>query len=260
MKKIKLLFLLITATAATVSCDLGDEAPSYGDSRAIVGFPRTTQSASIVTDGTDKTINAAIELIGGNNGLPVDQDVAVTYEVDAASTATEGVQFNFPTANRTVIIPAGSKTVLVPITVHSGAIVVGSNKNIVLKITGASSASATVVGSNFSKVRITLVGQCFSNLAGNYVLNYTSGPQPVLITAVGIGEYKSNITPGFTQYDMYFSDVCGTLRITDWTHNATNAISGVGQVQSNGDLRFTNVTIVGVAGYTNLSWLVKKVI
>lgn len=258
MKKIKLLLLFVATAAVSVSCDLGDEAPYYGDSRAIVGFAKTSQSNGIVTDGTDKTVNMVVELIGGNQGLPADSDIAVTYDFDAtSSTATLGHEFDFASANHTAIIPAGSKSVVIPITVHSNNVVVNDDKTIVIKLTGASSSSATVVGSNYSKLTITLVGSCFSNLAGNYSVAYTSGTFPIVVTEVGVGSYKSNVTPGYTQYDMFFSDLCDTLTITNWYGNDTYPISGTGTVQPNGDLRWTSVTITGI--YSNRQYLFRKV-
>lgn len=258
MKKIKLLLLFVATAAVSVSCDLGDEAPYYGDSRAIVGFSGSSQSNGIVTDGTDKTVNVVVELIGGNQSLPVDSDIAVTYDFDAtASTAQLGHEFDFASANHSVIIPAGSKSAIIPITVHSDNVIVNDDKTIVLKITGSSSASATVVGSNYSKTTITLVGSCFSNLAGNYTTTYTSGTFPVVITEVGVGAYRSSVTPGYTQYEMFFSDLCDTLTITDWYANSQYPISGTGTVQPNGDLRWTSVTISGI--YANRQYLFAKV-
>ena len=70
MKKILLLLLFVATAAVSVSCDLGDEAPYYGDSRAIVGFSRTSQSNGIVTDGTDKTVNMVIAVSYTHLTLP----------------------------------------------------------------------------------------------------------------------------------------------------------------------------------------------
>lgn len=246
MKKIKLLLLFVATAAVSVSCDLGDEAPYYGDSRAIVGFSRPSQSNGIVTDGTDKTVNVIVELIGGNQGLPTDSDVAVSYDFDAAaSTAQLGHEFDFATTNHTAIIPAGSKSVVIPITVHSSNVVVNDNKTIVLKITNSSSSSATVVGSNYSKTTITLVGSCFSNLSGNYRITYPNGQSlPVVVTEIGVGSYKSTVTPGFTAaYDMFFTDLCDDLTITDWYANSQYPISGNGVVQSNGDLYWSSISV-----------------
>ncbi|UUC45662.1 hypothetical protein [Flavobacterium cerinum] len=258
MKNIKLLLLFVASAVMTVSCDLGDEAPSYGDSRAIVGFAKTTQGAGIVTDGTNKRVNAVIEVIGGNLGLPAENDIAVTYDVDASSTATLGHEFDFALTERTLIIPAGTKSVVVPIDVHSGNVVVGQDKTIVLKVTAATSASAVVVGSNYSKLSIRLQGLCFSNLAGNYYIPYTSGNSPVVITKVGDGNYKSNRTPGWptAPYEFYFTDICGQLTVTGWSNS--NAISGTGTVQTNGDILIA--LTIDVTGYPNGQvWPIRKV-
>jgi|GEM_PF-1085205 len=259
MKKISLLLLFVASAVMTVSCDLGDEAPYYGDARTLIGFNATSQTNGIVTDGTDKNITVPVSVIGGNQGLTFDSDVTVTYELDAAATtATLGYEFDFPSASRTVTIPAGSvSTAYIPLIVHSNHVVVGDNKKIVLKITSMTTSGNAVLASNYSKTTVTLNGLCFSNLSGNYVLNYTSGPVNAIITELAPGEYKSNVAPGWATYEIFFTELCGNLTIVDWTFNASNPISGVGTVQPNGNLRFTSITIEGV--YENRAYTYTKV-
>lgn len=258
MKKIKLFLVLSIGSLLSISCLVDDDVDQLGGgSSVIVGYPNTDLSASFVTDGQDYTYNVPVHVIGGNKGLPSGADITVNYELNTEeSTATEGTEFNFPSTIGSVTIPAGSFSTLLPIIVHSDELIVGDNKTVVIDITSVVSNEGVVISTNYDKVTVELVGACFSDLAGNYMVNYTSGSFPVVITQIGIGQYMSTVTPGYTQYEMYFSDVCGVLTITDWYADSSNPISGTGVVTPAGNLSFTSVTIQGI--YENRAYTFVK--
>jgi len=257
MKKIKLFLVLSIGSLLSVSCLVDDDVDQLGGgSTVLVGYPQTALTSSFVTDGDDKPFDVPVGIIGGNQGLPIGADVTLTYSLNpTASTATEGVEFDFASATRSVTIPAGSFSGTIPLTIHSGDVVVGDNKTIVINLASTVSQDGVVLATNNQTVVVTLVGACFSDLAGNYTVNYTSGVFPVVITEIGTGQYKSSVTPGYTQYDMYFSDVCGVLTLTDWYANEDYPISGGGTVTPAGNLAFTNVTLQGLYANRNYTYV-----
>jgi len=101
----------------------------------------------------------------------------------------------------------------------------------------------------FTKVNVA----CGSFLAGNYIINYTSGPKLHVVTDLGGGTYKMSSMFGWptSGYVVKFTDICGNLTLIDeWQFS--NHISGVGVVQPNGDLNWTGVTVENV--YSNRSY------
>lgn len=104
---------------------------------------------------------------------------------------------------------------------------------------------------------------CGSFLAGEYVINYTTGPQPITITSLGGGLYEASYFPTFSSvYWWRFQDVCGNLTITDWQFQGSNPISGTnspmptGVVNPDGSLTFTGINVAGVSWYVDRSWTI----
>lgn len=253
MKKIKLLVLLAVGSLVSVSCSDDDVTPIGGGDTAIVGFPQTVVNSNVVTDGLVQPYMVPINVIGGNQALASESDISVTYEfVAAASTATEGVEFDITAASNTLVIPAGSLSTVIPLDIYSENIVVGDNKTLVFDITTVTSANNVVIGTNFQRVTITLIGLCFSDLAGQYYWNYTTGPAYFNVVQESPGVYNAGQFPFFLAiYEFSFTDVCDQLTMTDWEFQSGNPLYGtstpmpVGTVLPNGNLAWTGINVTG---------------
>lgn len=165
----KLFITLIVVSFA--SCDLGDDKElDYGSGAFVAQFPYAEKTGFFLKD--DAVIydyEIPVQLVGGN-GLALDTDVTVSYEVDLAnSTAVEGVNFDFVNATNVALIPAGSTFANISIKVKSGTLDDQDPPVLVLKLTQAAAGGTTVVTSeNKGSIALTLQGTCISDLSGSY--------------------------------------------------------------------------------------------
>ncbi|MEZ4852725.1 hypothetical protein [Flavobacterium sp.] len=261
MKKI---LLTVLSVMALVSCSDDEVTNANGPQDTIVGFTSKSVSQNYLNDATDAELVVPITLISyANEELP-NEDITVSWEVLSstdADAAVAGVEFDLPSGGSgTVVIPAGETTSSISINVHPITFDPDYPKKLTLLIT---SASNSIVGKQFEKIEITLQGICVSALAGEYVINYTSGPQPITITEIGPGSYRASYFPTFASvYWWEFSDVCGNLVITDWQFQASNPISGTntpmpeGVVNPDGSITFTGVNVAGVSWYVDRTWTI----
>lgn len=259
----KKLFLLLVLSLSYVSCT-DDNTEFAGNSTYVVGFQRTSLSQSYVATGDIVPLDVPVIFIGGQEGAAIGSDVTVSYEIDAASTAVEGDEYDLVNATNSVVLPSGITSTSIPFLINTGNLETGDEnaKTIVINITTVVTEDDVVVASNFKKMTITLKGLCFSNLAGDYHITYTSGAvYPSIITKISDGNYRASYMPTFNAvYWFEFSDVCGVLTITNWQFQDTNPIFGtttpsaMGVVNSNGSLTFSGVNVTGVATYVNRTW------
>lgn len=257
----KKLFLLFVLSLSFVSCT-DDNTENAGNSTYVVGFPRTSLNQSYVATGDVVPLDVPVIFIGGKEGSSIGSDVTVSYEIDAASTAVEGDEYDLVNTTNSVVLPSGITSTNIPLLINTGNLETGEEnaKTIVINITTIVTEDEVVIASNFKQMTITLTGLCFSNLAGEYTITYSSGTVAVFtVTETSSGNYDSNSTPGWGTgvYAFSFVDVCGALSPTGWDFQDSNPMSGTGIVQPNGNLRFV-LTIDGVAGYTNRTWTLIK--
>lgn len=251
MKTLKNLFLFLLVISVA-SCDVGDdEELNYGNGSYVTQFPFATKDAFFLKDDAlTYDYNLPVELVGGN-GLAVNQDITVTFEVDTTTlappvapatvglpinTATEGVNYDF-VGSKTLVIPAGSTFASIPLKIYSGTLDDTNPPVILLKLTSVSSSGVSVVTSgNKGSVALKLQGTCTSDLAGNYSLVTTLGTNtwtaPVdAFTELSTGTYRTSFvgyfyipgtTPGtgaWTALDASgtpgytFKEVCGRIKV-----------------------------------------------
>ncbi|HEX8268275.1 MAG TPA: hypothetical protein VF581_00170 [Flavobacterium sp.] len=243
------------------SCETDEPEQLGGGSTTIVGFSDSEYSSGFVTDGTEKPYAVQVGVIGGNQGLVPDSDITVSYAVvpsDDANAAIQGTHFDFAGTGNSVVIPAGSTFVEIPLTVYTEAMTIGTNRTFTIGLTTVTSQDDVIIASNYDEVTVTLVPLCYSNLAGSYTINYTSGAFPVTITEVEPGMYHSDVVMGWTAatgYEMTFRDVCGVLSFVDWSFQGSNPISGTGTVAENGNIIWTGVSISGVYENRNYTFV-----
>lgn len=222
MKKI---ILLMSLAIAGISCDddIRDD-HNFTTSPKIVGFsnPLSTVSYFADTGAVERTF--PLSLIGGGDGKPLAVDTQVSYTIDAASTATEGVEFDFVNNNGKIVIPAGQTFGNFPILVNTGDLNPTQKTELILNLTAVNNGA--VVSANHKQLRIIFVG-CQSQVAGTYVVTVTRNDgvvrvyTPEIISSPAVNDFKTSTTGQWaagsiapdTGYN--FTDICGDITMPD---------------------------------------------
>lgn len=267
MKKylIQLCFAALTATFL-VSCEgeIGSDEPlDYNTGINVVTFGTASTSTQVVSDGEVKIYNAKVQLMGPTVEN-VTQDITVNVSIDKdASTAVEGTHYMPLEVTSVTLTKENNYLSVIPIKIITSGITppLTDTPQIVLDIDNiAGGGSNVVLSGNQQTVTIDIEYLCFSNLTGVYLINYSSGAQPHTVTEVSSGVYSCDFFPGWPTDPttaFTFKDVCGQLTMIDWGYS--NVISGTGHVDpGTGDIIWDDVTVEGVSGYENLSWVMVK--
>ena len=231
----KKLILLLVLSATYISCT-SDDAKTFDNSPYIVGFSKATDVRSYVATGDIVPLDVPINLIGGQQGQTVGNDVTITYALNASSTAVAGNEFDFVNATNNVVLPQGVTSTIIPLVINTGNLETGAENatTIVLDITTVVSNESVVIGAQYSKITITLNGLCYSHCQATYQLTTTrvltgavyNLPDEV-VSEVSAGTYLTSSTgpyntrglisagaqlasstPGFI-----FSEVCGLITL-----------------------------------------------
>jgi hypothetical protein len=261
MKKI---LLIATLAFSLFSCN--DEERLANDTRnegpEIVGFNKSVENVAYFSNVGQKTLDVPVVMQGLGDGLAPVTPIAVSYEIDLAnSTAVKGTEFDFADATGKVTIPAGGSFANIPLLINTGSFNATQKTELVLKLTSASSG---VVGEQYKTIKIVFVG-CATALEGSYT---ATGPsRTVTIVKVAPNVYRCSALPGFTtQYWWEFSDVCGTLTMTDWQFQGGNPLFKTGSTDlpegsvasPSGNITFTAVNVTGTT-YTNRTFTLVKI-
>jgi hypothetical protein len=265
MKKFKIYILLFVFTISFSSCLLEDETPTdnFGKSPNLIGFNKSSIAANALADGTTTEVMIPL-LVTGPTSIDITEDVNFSVEVDVSSTAVEGTHYTLNTDNLSLSAADGLKT-SIPVTIITAGIVppLAEAPTLVLNLTTTSKNA--IVSGRTGQVSIAINYLCFSKLAGDYVINFASGPTNVTVTQVSDGVYRASYLPPFTStYWWEFSDVCNELTITDWQYDGSNPITGTsgprpkGTLNESGDITFTGVNVAGVSWYVDREWTILK--
>lgn len=228
MKKIKNISLAIFALLMITSC-VKDDDENMATGARIVGFSRNFNSFIFTGADTEPyLINEKINLIGGNDGTPSNEDIIIHFSIDPSSTAIQGTDYTV--SGNTTTLEAGSNFTQIPITVDPSVLPGNTPKTIVINLDGTDSEKS-VIANNKKQITIT-IAKCESNLAGTYDLVVTrtdnnttySFPNEV-ITQIGIGQYVTSSTGPYGNGDLtgsgaprdgfIFNDVCQSIQIEE---------------------------------------------
>lgn len=235
-----------------VASDLNDAGPN------LVGFSDSSQSANALADGNTLEISVPV-LASGPTSMDISESITVSYEVDASSTAEAGVHYTLEGSSLT-LSPNDDLTANIPVTIITDGISPPLDEApvLVLNITEASGDNVVVSGRT-GQVSITINYLCFSNLAGDYYISYSSGDQIHTVTEISDGYYSISSMFGWptSGYTVYFTDVCGELTLlNDWQFS--NEIGGTGIVDPDtGNLIWSGTFVQDV--YEDSSWTMVKI-
>ncbi|NIK91217.1 hypothetical protein GZ212_03550 [Mangrovimonas sp. CR14] len=227
MKNFKLLTLLLVSALFSVSCIVDDEdetLDAMANTPYVVGFKTASFTESYFSDEGPIESYYPLNLIGGMDGTPSASNIVVNYSVNPASSATEGVEFDFMDNSGTMTIPAGQRFDEFGIYINTGNLNPTEPTRLILDLEGVASNNATISSFN-TTLTITFVG-CQSELGGqNYLVtgtrsdgaSFSMGVEP--LEEVGVNTFHTLTTghwaAGSLQPDHGFSfvDVCGELSI-----------------------------------------------
>jgi len=196
-----------------------------------------------LNDGTTYSAGFMINRADASAAQPVN----VTYEVDAASTAIEGIHYT--TGGTSATIAAGEWSAELPFTILADGIEAGERLTIIINLVGAD----IPVNESFSSAPHTIQISCPSDLVGAYTavgtangasynvtVNLTQGDSPLvyLIDDMSFGYYPgaSYATPSGR-----IRDICGVL-------------TGLGDTDSYGDPFTITGSVDGTNGVITIDW------
>lgn len=221
MKKLMSLFIVASAFLSCTDDDIRTE-QDFSSGPKVVGFATGIQTVPYFEDEGVVLRHFPMNLIGNANGQPSETDVVVSYTVDPASTATDGVEYNMVETTGTITIPAGATFGEFPVEVNTGQLNPTQKTELILNLTTSSEGS--IVGAQYSKLRIVFVG-CLSQLAGNYrkVTTWNNGANSFtrtneVFTEVDINTFRTRYVGNwnlgtFTPEGYEFIDICGEITI-----------------------------------------------
>lgn len=221
MKKLMSLLVVASAFMACTDDDIRTE-QDFSNGPKVVGFASSLATVEYFSDEGVVMREFPMSLIGNGNGQPSSTDINVSYEVDPASTATEGVEFDFVDSSGIITIPAGGTFGNFPINVNTGQLNTTEKTQLILNL--VESTPGSVVGQQYSQLRITFVG-CQSELQGGYnvVISTVAGTSTrtnEILTVVGINTFQTRYVGRyalgtFTPEGYTLVDICGELAVPD---------------------------------------------
>jgi len=223
MKKILSLMIVIATAFACTDDDIRTE-QDLASGPKVVGFTPNFQTVTYFADQGVVRRSFPLDLIGMGNGQYSNSDIEVSYVIDAASTASNGVEFNMVNNSGKIVIPAGSSFGEFVIDVNTGQLNPTSKTELILNLTTSSPGS--IVGAQYSQLKIIFVG-CLSQLAGNYqkVTTWNNGANSFtrtdeVLTLVDINKFRTRYVGNwnvgtFTPQGYQFVDICGEITVLD---------------------------------------------
>jgi hypothetical protein len=171
----KKLIALLAFAIVGISCSEDSSLPDndFGNTPRVVGFLKTTQNVPYFTDQGVVREEFPFDVLGTSDGSLYDQDLTITYSVDASSTAVAGVEFDWVNAASQVVVPAGTSFGMLPLDINTGNFNPTAKTTLVLNMT-AVDKDGVVISSQNSQLKINFIG-CLSQLAGTYTVVVTRG-------------------------------------------------------------------------------------
>ncbi|WP_298555401.1 hypothetical protein [uncultured Algibacter sp.] len=244
---IKSISLLLVMVLSVTSCILDDDnlADTFNDGENFTSFSTLNQTVSAVADGNIVTANVNIELQGPTI-VDFTEDVNLTISVDATNTtAIEGVHY---TLNSTSITLKSDQNYIgtIPVSIITEGIEPPLDIAPILTLQFASADGTNVIASSKSTT-LTLIYQCFADLAGTYlVTNDWCGPsKTTTITKNADGSWR------FGTADGYWLDSCtGNAGL----FNGGNIVELCGEILATGNLDYGTAGGFGIGDILGGTW------
>lgn len=275
MKNTIKIFIALFASATLLnSCVVDDSVDvNFDQSDYVIGFKSDLAAESFFEDIGPVQKSYPIDVLGGQDNRLLDEPITVNFEIDPASTATQGQEFNFLTEGTSLTIPAGSDFVGFPLEILTGGLNPTEPTVLILKLTSTNS-EGSVISSLNNTLQITFVG-CQSTVdefqyqvttirqSDNAVVK--SGIESIEEISVNFfrtestGEFgpDSDFGPIAAQNGFTFTDICGDITVASQNLASafSNQVSGSGTVDPvTGDIVF-NISIAPLFGADSVSYI-----
>lgn len=240
---IKSITLLLVMALSVTSCILDDDnlSDTFSDGPNFTSFANLSQTVSAVADGNLVGANINI-ILEGPNMVGYTEDVTLGIEVDAANTtAIEGVHY---TINSTSLTLTESNNYIgtLPISIITEGIEPPLDVAPILTFKFSNANGTNVIPSSKS-TELTIIYQCFADMAGTYLVTNSLGcvSKTTTITKAADGSWALGTADGF------FLDSCtsnaGFL-------NGGNIVELCGEILPTGNLAYGFLGIGTIAGGT----------
>lgn len=255
MKNINKLFILLLLPLLCVSCFEDDETQTGLESSPYtLGFASSSTLQSYFEDVGPVVIDITVDVLGGNSGIALPNDVAVFYSADPSSTAVEGNEYTF--TGESFDILAGTTFGALPLQINTGGLDPANPTKLVIRLTDANGAAISSLNSTYE---ITFVG-CQSDHAGTYDNpDLPSGANGMTtITELAPNTYRIGGLPGigFGGTDpvwFEFTNVCGEVQVTGWQLGSLATSSGSID-DATGDITFDGILLYNGASPSTGIW------
>ncbi|MGX1023168.1 hypothetical protein [Psychroflexus sp. MBR-150] len=155
---IKIFVTLFISATLLNSCVVDDSVDvKYNQSDYVIGFKSDLAAESFFEDIGPVQKSYPIDVLGGQDNRLLEEPITVNFEIDPASTATQGQEFNFLTEGTSLTIPAGSDFVGFPLEILTGGLNPDEPTVLILKLTSTNS-EGSVISSLNNTLQITFVG------------------------------------------------------------------------------------------------------
>ncbi len=221
MKNIKLIILTLVSVSFFITCkkaDVGVDLSTIKDGNNIVVFENDNQLVTNIAESGAHTFDVKVKLTGPT-AASYTGDITVTFAVDTASDAEEGVHYSLD--NNSIVLKESENYLgVLPVTMLTDGVPSPLAKHLVLKISEAKGDNVVASGKTTD---IKLSYACPSDLAGTYNAVITRDDGSVYnrvshITEESIGVYITDEVGGWGDlgvgiHGYRFTDVCNVLSV-----------------------------------------------
>lgn len=230
MKNLKYILIFILSLGIFNSCLVEDESDIDANDSGynLAAFNLGSKTVAGISDGSEYTFYVDLRLVGPTY-MDVNNDITVEIGVHESSTAIAGKHFRID--DPTVVLQADQNHLAkFEFTMLTDGIFAPLAEAPVLVLEMLSATGDENVTNTGKLINITLSYQCFSDLAGDYIVEVSINGTPqdpvalyltdvVTITQTGVGQYRTDQvghwdqadlggTPGYT-----FFDECNNITI-----------------------------------------------
>ena len=163
-------------TLGVSSCDeiLDDDLTDFGNGPNFVGFSAASVTAPFEIGAEPQTYEYNIPLfLDGPTSEFETGEIVVTFELDAASTAQPGFNYDFTAGNTVTLNEENNFSANIPVTVYTEGVEPPTVESLILNITDVSTSGTSaevVVNQKSESTRVNLSYICETDLSGEYII------------------------------------------------------------------------------------------
>ncbi|WP_156888595.1 hypothetical protein [Christiangramia echinicola] len=176
IKNFKIVAIALLALGVS-SCDeiLDDDLTDFGTGPNFVGFSAASVTAPFAVGAEPQTYEYNVPIfLDGPSAEFESGEIVVTFELDPASTAQQGLNYDFTAGNTVTLNSSNDFSANIPVTVYTEGVSPPTVESLILNITDISTSgtSTPVVANEKSEsTTVNLSYICETDLSGDYLMN-----------------------------------------------------------------------------------------